>query len=150
MFRYLAVLAFAALMHWLVGLGRRDLSRKARAGVIPGTVTAVTRSSGSAFGEPTSWHTVTVGYVDDSGRQQVVTQDAPGSGLWKPEVGASVHLYRAAVRPGRVYQDRLGDRGGELIVECEEQMIRLLQRIVYAIAAGVLVWVVVDLVRHLG
>lgn len=141
-----ALAALAGLLQWVVHRMRAEAARKAAAGLVPGTVVSVTRRSGTAFGDRARWNAVVVEYVDDEGRSQVVTQDAPGSGWWTPQVGAVVHLYRAAVWPGRVYRDRMSDRVGELIAECDGQMATHLQWLVHALAAVAAVWVLVELV----
>lgn len=143
MFPYLAVLGLAGLLQWGVGQVRARTARRTGEGLIPGTVVSVTRRTGPAFGEPSRWDRVVVRYLDDAGGEQTLTHDAPGTGLWRPKVGATVHLYRGAVWPGRVFTNRLGDPAGEPIAEAEAHVTRVMQLLVYAIVLGTVGWAVV-------
>lgn len=142
---YLATLCFAGLIYAAAAHAQRvRLKRAANEGVVAGTVVSVSPKRGWAFGERSRWYEVVVRYTDDSGAQQIITQDAPGTGWWKPKVGATVHLFRRHLVPGRVVRNRLGAEAGEVIVECEAHVERFMFVLSYALIASTLVWAAAD------
>ena len=146
MFRLLLLLGVAALLHWGLTHRRRRLEGLAADGLIDGRIVSVGTRHGVAFGGSTRWLEVVVRYVDEAGAEQTVTQDAAGAGWWRPKVGDQVHLYRQAVSPGRVVQDRMRP-DSELIMECELHGERVLAASPFLLAAGAVVWMLVDVVR---
>ena len=146
MLRLLLLLGVAALLHWGFTHRRRRLVGLAADGLIDGTIVTVGTRHGVAFGDSTRWQKVVVRYVDETGAVQTVTQDAAGAGWWKPQVGDQVHLYRQAVSPGRVVQDRMRP-DSELIMECEQHGEQVLAASPFLLAGGAVVWTLVDIVR---
>lgn len=142
----LLLLGVAALLHWGLTHRRRRLVGLAADGLIDGTVVSVRTRHGVAFGEATRWLEIVVQYVDEAGAEHTVTQDAAGAGWWRPQVDDQVHLYRQAVSPGRVVQDRMRP-DSELIMECEMHGERVLAASPFLLAGGAVVWMLVDVVR---
>ena len=146
MFRLLVLLGVAALLHWGLAHRRRRLVGLAADGLIDGTIVSARTRHGVAFGASTRWLEIVVRYVDEAGAEQTVTQDAAGAGWWRPLVGDQVHLYRQAVSPGRVVQDRMRP-DSELIMECELHGERVMAASPLLLAAGAVVWMLVDVLR---
>ena len=146
MFLALVLLGVARLLHWGLAHRRQRLAGLAADGLIDGTILSVSTRTGQAFGEDTRWLKIVVRYVDDAGAEQTVTQDAAGAGWWRPRVGDQVHLYRHAVSPGRVVQDRMRP-DSELIMECELHGERVLAASPFLLAGGAVVSMLDDVLR---